>query len=167
MMREEFERLVCHTIDAYEYGVIEEVYMDLDSIKSKQHIASIYLRHGMNGIYALRRLVRGESWNDADKTRCYKMLAEKEMRLPSRYHKIILWYNLTTGELYDCTFQALLRYALESRCWIWIPYTLTDRPMKRKLNSVLCNIATRHPRLWRPCSSIARKFCSEVVYDYD
>lgn len=158
MMREEFEHLVGGDVFGVDYACIEEVYANLDLIRSKQHIATIYLRYGMDGIVALRRLVRGETFGD-DLRRCSKMLSVKEMRLPNRLHRVIRWYDFKTGEVYDGTISVMMRYAIRCREWTWLPECFSKHCLKRNLNSILCDIAMRHPRMYKPCVAIARKFC--------
>lgn len=160
MMREEFERLIGHSTDYCSYSAIEEVYANLDLIRSKKHIASIYVRDGMRGIYMLRRLLDGIA-SEREKRICAKMLSKKEIRFPNRLHRVITWYNFCTGEVYDATILNIIRYAASEHEFGWMPLACTKQHMKRNLNSVLCDIAIRHPRLYRPCRKIALKFCCD------
>lgn len=158
MMWEEFEHLVGGDVFSADYAYVEEVYANLDLIRSKKHIATIYLRYGMDGICALSRLVRGETSGD-DLRRCAKMLSVKEMRLPNRLHRVIRWYDFKTGEVYDGTISGMVRYAMRCREWTWLPECFSKHGLKRNLNSALCDIAMHHPRMYKPCVAIARKFC--------
>lgn len=160
MMREEFEHLIGHSTDYYSYSAIEEVYANLDLIRSKKHIASIYIRNGMHGIYTLHRLLDGTA-SERDKRICAKMLAKKEIRFPNRFHRVITWYNFCTGEVYDATILNIIRYAVSEREFGWLPLACTKQRMKRNLNSMLCDIAIRHPRLYRSCRKIALRFCCD------
>lgn len=160
MMREEFERLIGHSTYSCDYDAIEEVYANLDLIRSKKHIASIYIKDGICGVYMLRRLLYGTA-SERDKRLCAKMLAKREIRFPNRFHRIITWYNVCTGEVYDATVLNIVRYAASEHEFRWIPLACTKQHMKRTLNSILCDIAIRHPRLYRPCRNIALRLCCD------
>lgn len=152
MMNHEFEALIRHPICEFEYRAIENVYAFNNEIRSKHHIASIYIRHGMNAIYAIRLLMDGVA-NQKTAAFAKKVISEKEIRFPFRGH-IITWYNWTTGEVYDGTLPCIVRYAFHCHSFAWRPL-VNGHKIRWKINDVCCNIACRFPKLYRPCRAIA------------
>ena len=158
MMQEEFERLIRHKICNFEYAAVEDVYTNLDSIRSKEHIASIYIRYGMDGIYALWRMVNGTA-NENTKRMCEKMLSKKEFRLPGGFHPIIMWTDIVTHEIYDATPICLFRHARNEKSWLWIPTVFEGRNFKSnfewRLQSFLVKTTINHPLMYEPCRFVS------------
>lgn len=61
MTKQEFDNLVGLRTDPACYERIEEVYMNCDLIKDKQHIARIYKKHDMNGIESIYHTITGSA----------------------------------------------------------------------------------------------------------
>lgn len=61
MMKHEFDSLVGMTTDPACYERIEDVYMNCDAIKDKQHIANIYRKYDMNGIESIYHTIHGHA----------------------------------------------------------------------------------------------------------
>lgn len=59
MMQSEFEQRVCMRVDPECYRRIEEVYMNCQAIRDKDHIAKIYTKFDMHGIETIYKTVKG------------------------------------------------------------------------------------------------------------
>lgn len=78
------------------------------------------------------------------------------------------WYiNVKTGEVYESGFKGLIRYSMQDfrnyhtlNSFAWIPYSWYQKHPAIRIacfiNGYLCEVAIRNPKLWRPCSAIAR-----------
>ena len=161
MMQSEFEALIGCEVNPYEYKYVEQVYSDCDLIRDKKHIASIFIRNGIDGIFQILRTMQHNAKPETMKNAA-RIICEREVRFPNR-HKIVEWYNPVTGEVYFGTLTAIMRYHRRFKSGFWIPENLRiyhwKTNMQWKVNHILCNVAMHHPRYYEVCRKIAIKVC--------
>ena len=161
MMQSEFERLIGCEVNPYEYMYVEQVYTECDLIRDKKHIASIFIKNGIDGIEQILYAMNNGK-DQAIINRASEIIREREVHFPNR-HKILEWFNPRTGEVYFGTLTAIMRYHRRFKCGFWIPENIRPYHWKptfqQKVNSLLCDIAMHHPKYYAVCRAIAVKVC--------